>query len=237
MEVTVIRSPKRRKTAQARLVEGRLEVRIPARSTKAEEAQFVETFRRRFERAGRSQQIDLTARARTLARRLDLPEPTEIRWVTNQDHRWGSCTPSTGVIRISDRLAHLPLWVVDHVVVHELAHLVIRRHDARFRALVARYPLAERAEGFLIARSGSVDPLADPLADDEPPAEDGAEAGAEAGVEVDGADLQPPAGRPEPDAPQADVPLADVPAGDASASAVAAIGPVVDGPEGPGRLF
>jgi hypothetical protein len=168
VEVTVIRSPKRRKTAQARMVAGRLEVRIPARSSKAEEARFVETFRRRFERAGRAEQVDLGARARTLARRFDLPEPAEIRWVTNQDHRWGSCTPSTGVIRISDRLAHEPLWVIDHVVVHELAHLVVRRHDARFRALIARYPLAERAEGYLIAKAGSADPTADPLAGDEP---------------------------------------------------------------------
>jgi len=173
VEVTVIRSSKRRKTAQARLVEGRLEVRIPARSSAAEESRLVEQFRRRFDRASTTQRIDLTTRARHLARAHDLPRPSDIRWVSNQAHRWGSCTPSTGAVRISDRMAGFPTWVIDHVIVHELAHLVERRHNARFAALVARYPLAERAEGFLIARSGLTDPATDPLSDDVDGDDDG----------------------------------------------------------------
>jgi hypothetical protein len=69
-------------------------------------------------------------------------------------------------------MADFPTWVIDHVIVHELAHLVEHRHDARFHALVARYPLAERAEGFLLAKAGGTDPDEDPLGDDvnaEPP--------------------------------------------------------------------
>lgn len=166
LEVTVIRSAKRKKTAQARLIGGRLEVRIPARSSRAEEARLVEQFRRRFERSARSSTVDLSARASRLAKHLDLPRPREIRWVTNQSHRWGSCTPSTGTIRISDRMAGFPVWVIDHVIVHEMAHLVERGHNARFKELAARYPLAERAEGFLIAKSGATDPDTDPMADD-----------------------------------------------------------------------
>jgi hypothetical protein len=166
VEIVVIRSAKRRKTAQARLVDGRLEVRIPGRASAAEEARLVEQFRGRFERSTTASGVDLARRARRLARAHDLPEPREIRWASNQAHRWGSCTPSTGVVRISDRLAALPTWVLDHVIVHELAHLVERRHDARFAALVARYPLAERAEGFLIATSGLTGPTADPFADE-----------------------------------------------------------------------
>ncbi|MCU1370344.1 MAG: hypothetical protein JWO77_1538 [Ilumatobacteraceae bacterium] len=169
MEVDVIRSAKRRKTAQARLVAGRLEVRIPARSSKAEEQRLVEVFRRRYEKAGTSTSIDLAARAHKLAKAHDLPVPTEIRWVTNQAHRWGSCTPSTGVVRISDRMADFPPWVVDHVIVHELAHLVERRHGPAFYALAGRYPLAERAEGYLLAKTGGDAPDADALADDEEP--------------------------------------------------------------------
>jgi predicted metal-dependent hydrolase len=166
VEVTVIRSPKRRKTAQARMVDGRLEVRIPARSSKAEEQRLVEVFRRRYERSTTSARLDLTARAAMLARRYDLPRPSEIRWVANQAHRWGSCTPSTGVIRISDRMVGFPPWVVDHVIVHELAHLVERGHGPAFQALAARYPLAERAEGYLLAMTGGTAPDADALADD-----------------------------------------------------------------------
>ncbi|HRW36729.1 MAG TPA: M48 family metallopeptidase [Aquihabitans sp.] len=166
MEVTVIRSAKRRKTAQARLVDGVLEVRIPARSSQAEERRLVEVFRRRYERAGAAERIDLAARARTLARRHDLPEPTEIRWVANQARRWGSCTPADGTIRISDRLADFPTWVIDHVIVHELAHLVEPGHGPAFAALAGRYPLAERAEGYLLAKSDGIDPAARALDDD-----------------------------------------------------------------------
>jgi len=164
----VIRSTKRRKTAQARMVDGRLEVRIPARSSKAEERRLVEQFRRRFERSEAAGPIDVAARARRLARAHDLPRPSDVRWVSNQARQWGSCTPQTGAIRLSDRMSGFPLWVIDHVIVHELAHLVERRHNAHFYELVARYPLAERAEGYLIAKADGTDAGADPLADDEP---------------------------------------------------------------------
>ncbi len=177
LEVTVIRSAKRRKTAQARLVDGRLEVRIPGRSSKAEEAILVEQFRRRFERSTTVKEVDLAVRARRLAKAHDLPRPSEIRWVANQGQRWGSCTPVTGVVRISDRLAGFPPWVLDLVIVHELAHLVERGHNARFAALVDRYPLAERAEGYLLAMSGGTGPTTDPLADDTDGCDHGGEHG------------------------------------------------------------
>ena len=165
----MIRSAKRRKTAQARLVDGVLEVRIPGRSSAAEEARLVAVFRSRYERAEARRGTDLAARARLLARRHDLPLPTEIRWVDNQARRWGSCTPATGVIRLSDRMAGFPTWVIDHVIVHELAHLVEAGHGPGFRALAARYPLAERAEGYLLAKAGGTDPDVDPLEDDVDP--------------------------------------------------------------------
>jgi hypothetical protein len=47
----------------------------------------------------------------------------------------------------------MPHWVLDWVLVHELAHLEVSNHGERFKALVGRYPLAERAEGYLIAKS------------------------------------------------------------------------------------
>ena len=71
--------------------------------------------------------------------------------------RWGSCTPSTGEIRISTRLAAFPDWVIDYVIVHELAHIEVGGHDDEFWRLVNRYPRAERAIGYLIAKSGDVD--------------------------------------------------------------------------------
>jgi predicted metal-dependent hydrolase len=72
--------------------------------------------------------------------------------VSNQTSRWGSCTPATREIRISDRIAGFPEWVLDAVVVHELAHLVHLGHTREFWELAHRYPLTERALGFLIAK-------------------------------------------------------------------------------------
>jgi len=158
MDVRVVRSAKRRKTVQARLVDGCLEVRIPARMSAREEAHWVEQMQRRFLRQADAQRIDLDRRATALARRYDLPVPSSIRWVSNQRQRWGSCSPWNGEIRISDRLAAWPVWVLDYVIVHELAHLREAGHGPRFQALVDRYPRAERARGFLIAKSDSTDP-------------------------------------------------------------------------------
>jgi hypothetical protein len=75
-----------------------------------------------------------------------------IRFVSNQRDRYGSCTPEDGSIRISHRVAEYPSWVREYVVMHELAHLEVPSHSPRFWRLVERYPLAERARGFLIAK-------------------------------------------------------------------------------------
>ena len=153
LEVRVIRSARRRKTAQARLLDSVLEIRIPGRSTKVEEREFVEHFRSRFERSRAAEAIDLEERAEALARRYDLPRPRSIRWVGNQNDRWGSCTPDDGSIRLSNRMAGFPTWVVDYVIVHELAHLVVAGHGPDFWRLVERYPRTERARGYLLAKS------------------------------------------------------------------------------------
>lgn len=148
----VIRSTKRKRTVGARIVGGRIVVRVPHRLSKAETDEAVAALVARLERQRTSGQVDLAERARVLARRYDLPEPDRIRWVSNQQGRWGSCTPGSRDIRISDRIAGFPTWVVDAVVVHELAHLVHADHSPAFWALAHRYPRTERALGFLIAK-------------------------------------------------------------------------------------
>jgi hypothetical protein len=151
MPVEVVRSANRRKSVSARVVDGRIVVRMPQWMTKAQEAEYVTALVAKIERQHTSTKVDLPQRAAELAARYGLPQPRSIRWVTNQKHRWGSCTPSTGEIRISDRIAGFPAWVVDAVLVHELAHLVHLHHSPEFWALVNQYPRTERAYGFLIA--------------------------------------------------------------------------------------
>ena len=150
--VEVIRSKKRRKTIAAREVDGVVRITIPAWASKEDEARWVDEMVRSLARQRERKEIDLEARATTLAGKYGLPEPASIRWVDNQRARWGSCTPADGSIRISSRLVGMPEWVIDCVIVHELAHLVELHHNERFWALVERYPLAERARGFLMAK-------------------------------------------------------------------------------------
>ena len=153
MEVRVTRSRRRKKTAEAKLINGVIDLRIPASCSPEEEAEFVDHFRRRFERSRRAAGVDLRARARRLALDYGLPEPNSIRWVSNQNQRWGSCTPADGTIRLSDRLAGFPRYVIDYVIVHELVHLVEINHSERFHRLIKAFPEAERAKGYLQAKS------------------------------------------------------------------------------------
>jgi predicted metal-dependent hydrolase len=152
MQVEVIRSARRRKTIQAVERNGVVRLSIPATLSEAEERHWADVMVRRLERRKDASRIDVARRARELSDRYDLPRPASVRWATNQKSLWGSCTPRAGTIRISARLAGYPRWVLDYVIVHELAHLRYHGHGPRFRGLVDRYPLAERARGFLIAK-------------------------------------------------------------------------------------
>jgi len=132
-------------------------VTIPARLSKAQEQEWVKRMADRVERArlkgARHGDDELHARAQRLNMRYfdGKLSITSIIYVDNQRTLHGSCTPSTGAIRISRRLAKLPRWVEDYVIVHELSHLVYGGHGPRFWELVNRYPLAERARGYLMA--------------------------------------------------------------------------------------
>jgi hypothetical protein len=139
----------------ARVVDGVLELRVPAAMPVAERQEWAERMRARLERqVRRASPTDagLEERARVLNRRhFD----GRLRWTSlsyaPQQSRWGSCTFGAGVIRISTRAAGLPAWVLDYLLVHELAHLEVPSHGPRFWALVNRYPLTERARGYLMA--------------------------------------------------------------------------------------
>lgn len=151
------RSARRKRTISARLEGDRLVVQVPSGLTAEQERQWAERLGARIVAARRRRELnndgELIARARELNReyfggRLRL---REVRYVTNQQGRFGSCSPSNGTIRVSDRVARMPPWVRDAVLVHELAHLVEPNHSDRFWALANRYPLMERARGYLIA--------------------------------------------------------------------------------------
>ncbi|MEV7616433.1 M48 family metallopeptidase [Streptomyces sp. NPDC089799] len=152
--VEVRRSTRRRRTVSAYREGDRTVVLIPARMSEAEERRWVgvmldklarQESRRTLgdsellDRAGRLSEQYFEGRAR----------PRSVRWVTNQNTRWGSCTPAEGSIRLSHRLRGMPEYVVDYVLLHELAHLLVPGHGPRFWQLLEAYPRTERARGYL----------------------------------------------------------------------------------------
>lgn len=154
--VDVIRSARRTRTVQARHVGERIEVRIPARFSAKEEREAVTEILAKLQRRSTSTAVsdeDLLARAKKLnSTVLDgKARISSVRWSTNHNTQWGSCTVSTGAIRISDRLRIAPDYVVDAVVVHELVHTFIPGHGPEFWEWADRAPLSERAKGYLEA--------------------------------------------------------------------------------------
>jgi predicted metal-dependent hydrolase len=157
--VVVIRSPRRHRTISARRRGEAIEIRLPVGLSASEEQKWIERMTRRLQRRPPPGDEDLMRRAQSLSRRHFDGElrPSSVRWTDNQRSRWGSCTIDSGAIRLSSRMKDFPDWVVDYVLVHELAHLRYRSHGPRFRALVSRYALAERARGYLIAVGGQAE--------------------------------------------------------------------------------
>jgi predicted metal-dependent hydrolase len=157
LRVEVVRSARRRRTVQAVLRGDVVRVHMPAHMSAEDERRYVDELVRRLARTHRSHGVDLAERAARLAGRYRLPRPASIAWSDRQRSRWGSCSTGSADIRMSRRLAEFPPWVLDYVLVHELAHLVHADHSPAFWALVDRYPRAERARGFLIAKGDEPD--------------------------------------------------------------------------------
>lgn len=152
--VEVRRSTRRRRTVSAYREGDRTIVLIPARMTKAEERRWVTVMLDKLA-AQESRRTfgddELAARAERLSRQYfgGKARPATVRWVTNQNTRWGSCTPAEASIRLSHRLQGMPEYVVDYVLLHELAHLIVPGHGPDFWRLLETYPRTERARGYL----------------------------------------------------------------------------------------
>jgi Protein of unknown function DUF45 len=156
MQIRVTRSDRRAKTVSARLVDGVLEVRAPVHLSDAELQPIIASLQERVAKRHQPPALD-DGELDAIARRLNQQyfqgalQWESIRWSQQQERRFGSCTPATRSIRISHRLAKMPQFVRDYVVMHELAHLVEANHGPRFWRLVNRYPRTERARGYLMA--------------------------------------------------------------------------------------
>lgn len=154
--IEVRRSARRRRTVSAYREGDRTVVLIPARMSEAEEQRWVTVMLDKLAaQESKHQRVpgdsELAERAEQLSAQYfdGRAQPASVRWVTNQNTRWGSCTPAEGSIRLSHRLQGMPEYVIDYVLLHELAHLLVPGHGPRFWRLLDAYPRTERARGYL----------------------------------------------------------------------------------------
>jgi len=158
--IELIRS--RRRSVELRLEGGRLRARVPRRIARNELERILPELRQRLcqdlanKRVFDEQKLMQLAQKIALRRlsELELP-PFSVTFSKRQRRRWGSCTfdphQKSGSIRISEALRGHPIWVVEHILLHELIHLRVPNHGARFAALMQRSAHPERAEGYLAA--------------------------------------------------------------------------------------
>ncbi|MFC5677887.1 M48 family metallopeptidase [Aeromicrobium endophyticum] len=152
--VEIRRSTRRKRTVRAYREGDTIIVLMPAHLPKSVEDEHVRTLVTRLEQReqrARPSDDELLGRAGELSRAwLDgAAVPSSVRWVTTMEKRWGSCSSDDRSIRLSHRLKGMPSYVVDYVLLHELAHLIEPNHSARFWALVDVHPQAAKAKGFL----------------------------------------------------------------------------------------
>jgi predicted metal-dependent hydrolase len=153
-DVEVRISSRRRKTSEARWVGGRIVVSLPAHlSSEAREktiAWLVDRLVAKHPMRSTIGDAELMSRAAALSDRYGIgARPRSVRWVTNQSARWGSCSYHSGEIRLSHRLRAVPEWVLDAVLVHELAHLIHPDHSPAFHQLANSYRRHHEAGLFL----------------------------------------------------------------------------------------
>jgi cupin 2 domain-containing protein len=157
-KVKVVRSNRRKRTAGARLIGGTMYLYVPGKMSEKEVGTITERFTKHFEKVLLKKKLNSEKSLRQVAEELNTKyfngalEIDSIQYVTNQTHKFGCCSIQSRSIRISDTIASMPDWVRDYVVMHEICHLKEAGHGKAFWDLVNRYPLVERAKGFLLAK-------------------------------------------------------------------------------------
>ncbi len=158
MEIKVIRSPDRKKTIQAKLIGETIVIYLPCGMHREEERNIIEMMKKKIENKRLKRNINkddyLIKRFAEFNNRYfqGALRVNSIEFVTNQECRRGSCTPSNGTIRLSHKLLDMPKWVLDYVLMHEMSHLLYPDHSKAFWEKVSEYKYGERARGFLMAK-------------------------------------------------------------------------------------
>lgn len=159
MEVKIIRSPRRRRSVSARIVNDLLLVNAPLMLSQERLDKIIHGFKLKFAAKKLKNELDKEKNLAHLANALNEKyfdnklKIESIEYSTNQNSRFGCCDYRTAKIRISHKIGLLPKWVRKYVLIHEMAHLIQPNHSRAFWDIVSRYKLTERARGYLMAAS------------------------------------------------------------------------------------
>jgi len=146
---------KKVKNINVRLVGDELRVSAPRWVPRGELDETIEMLARRLLRRERERVVNGDDQALVLARKIALrfqnpPEIQAARFSTRQRARWGSYSTRTRTIRLSAALRHMPTWVLEAVMAHELAHVFHPNHSPAFWGLLRDVcPQTDRARAFL----------------------------------------------------------------------------------------
>jgi predicted metal-dependent hydrolase len=155
-EILLVRSKARRRTIQAKLLDDKtIKVMAPYHSDQAFIDEFikksVKKLKVRTKISGESSTLENRA---AMLRDRFIPEAPDfsIGYSDSLKTTWGKCFVRDKNIIINPKLKDFPLWVLDLVIIHEIAHIIYPDHGRNFRSLVSRYRLKERATGYLMAK-------------------------------------------------------------------------------------
>lgn len=152
MKIKVIKSRKRRKTASAQIKNNFLEIRLPSSLSSRQEEEIIKNLLKKIQSKNKIRTDNFLLKRAIYLYKKFFPPPLPsltVSWSLRQKRSFGSCQPKKKIIRINHRLKKAPLWVIDYLLIHEMAHLLFPHHQKKFWQLVNRYPKTERARGFL----------------------------------------------------------------------------------------
>jgi predicted metal-dependent hydrolase len=157
--LTLIMQRKDVKNVNARLRDSTLFVSAPRRMPQETVDSVVQTLARTLIRRAHAKRVNGEEDALSLARRVAERFPTPLRvdrveFVTTQTSCWGTYSTRTQTVRLNATLRAMPIWVLEAVVAHELAHMAHPNHSSAFWSLTRQVcPNTDRAQAFLLGVS------------------------------------------------------------------------------------
>lgn len=119
------------KKPNVKIVDGTLILKVREKATKKQREKVLQDFYR----------IELKKIAATMIKKWQVEMKVEVRefGVKKMKTRWGTCNVRAHRIWLNLELAKLPIECLEHIVVHEMVHLLERKHSKRFFALMDNF--------------------------------------------------------------------------------------------------